>query len=100
MPFADRQGLSDAGSAAVLGVENPCNCPHQGDLNADDVLDLFDVITIIGIAFSGDPDPRDPLCPTTRGDVNYDRVTDTFDVIYLISTVFGGGPNPVDPCAP
>lgn len=77
-----------------------CNCPMQGDINSDTAIDVFDVIGVIGIAFTGDPDPQDPACPKTRSDVNNDGVTDVFDVIYLIATAFSGGPNPVDPCVP
>lgn len=75
-----------------------CDCPHQGDTNGDGVIDVFDVIGLIEIAFSGAPDPQDPQCPKTRGDVNSDSVTDVFDVIYLITTAFSGGPDPVNPC--
>jgi len=75
-----------------------CNCPKQGDINGDGVIDVFDVIDAIGIAFSGGTDPWDPACPTTRGDVDNNGVTDVFDVIYLIATAFSGGPGPVDPC--
>jgi hypothetical protein len=64
------------------------------------VLDVFDVVDVIGIAFSGELDPQDSECPKTRGDVNSDGVTDVFDVIYLIATAFSGGPDPVNPCAP
>ncbi|MBI5866987.1 MAG: PKD domain-containing protein [candidate division Zixibacteria bacterium] len=78
----------------------PCNCPMQGDLNSDALIDVFDVIGVIGIAFTGDADPQDSDCPKTRGDANNDGVSDVFDVIYLIATAFSGGPNPVDPCAP
>ncbi len=84
-------------------VEYPCNCIHQGDLaqnRGDGVIDVFDVIAEIAIAFSGEPDLYDPFCPTTRGDVNNDTVTDVFDVIYLIDHAFSGGPTPADPCNP
>ena len=77
-----------------------CNCPKQGDINGDAVIDVFDVIGVIGIAFSGDPDPQDAGCPKTRGDVDNNGVTDVFDVIYIIATAFSGGPNPVNPCGP
>ncbi|MBI5868320.1 MAG: HYR domain-containing protein [candidate division Zixibacteria bacterium] len=77
-----------------------CVCPKQGDINGDGVIDVFDVIQVIGIAFSGYADPFDPGCPITRGDVNNNGIVDVFDVIYLISTAFQNGPFPVDPCAP
>ncbi len=78
----------------------PCLCDHQGDINSDLAIDVFDVIGVIGIAFSGDPDVHDPLCPATRGDVNFDSAVDVFDVIYLIAAAFSGGANPVNPCTP
>ena len=82
------------------GAVKVCDCPLQGDINADLAIDVIDVGDVIGIAYSGDPDPQDAACPTTRCDVNNDGTTDTFDVIYLIATAFSGGPNPIDPCAP
>lgn len=75
-----------------------CNCPKQGDINGDGILDVFDVIGLIDIAFGGATDPEDANCPKTRGDVDNNGVTDVFDVIYLIATAFSGGPDPVDPC--
>lgn len=77
-----------------------CVCDLQGDINADLVIDVFDVIDLIGVAFSGGVDPHDPFCPATRGDVNDDGATDVFDVIYLIATAFSGGAPPVNPCTP
>ncbi len=82
----------------TIVVQSACQCPRQGDINSDDVIDVFDVIGVIGIAFSGDFDPQDPGCPAKRGDVNNDTVTDVFDVIYLIATAFSGGAPPVNPC--
>ena len=87
-----------------VGGNTQCSCPSQGDIaerpSGNGVIDVFDVIEIIGIAFSGSPDIQDPQCPKTRGDVDNNGVTDVFDVIYLIATAFSGGPNPVNPCGP
>jgi uncharacterized membrane protein len=79
-------------------LNSGCNCALQGNINGDAVIDVFDVIGEISITFSGQTDPQDAPCPTTRGDVNNDGVTDVFDVIYLIATAFSGGPEPVNPC--
>jgi hypothetical protein len=78
----------------------PCDCSHQGDINGDGVIDVFDVIDVINIAFTGGADPHDPDCPQTRGDVDNNGVTDVFDVVYIIRTAFFGGASPVDPCGP
>lgn len=77
-----------------------CDCSKQGDINGDLALNVFDVIGAIGIAFSGEPDPQDAGCPTTRGDDDNNGVTDAFDVIYLTATAFSGGPDPINPCTP
>jgi hypothetical protein len=77
-----------------------CNCPHQGDIASDGVIDVFDVIGLIDIAFSGGTDIHDPGCPRTRADVDNNGVPDVFDVIYIIATAFSGGAMPVDPCGP
>ncbi|MBI5868657.1 MAG: cadherin-like domain-containing protein [candidate division Zixibacteria bacterium] len=99
--FRVNDGNINSNTATMrITVTSTCNCPMQGDINGDLSIDVFDVIGVIGIAFSGDPDPQDPQCPITRGDVNNDLVTDVFDVIYLIATAFSGGSNPVDPCVP
>jgi hypothetical protein len=79
-------------------VAPPCDCPDQGDINGDGVIDVFDVIDAIAVAFTGGTDPKDPNCPTSRTDVNNDGLADVFDVIYLIATAFTGGAGPIDPC--
>jgi hypothetical protein len=88
------------GQGFWYGASGGCDCPHQGDITSDAVIDVFDVIGLIDIAFSGGTDIHDPGCPTTRADVDNNGVADVFDVIYIIATAFSGGPNPVDPCNP
>jgi len=66
-------------------VAPPCDCPLQGDINGDAVIDVFDVIEAISVAFSGGTDPKDLSCPTSRTDVNNDGAADVFDVLYLIA---------------
>ena len=61
------------------------------------VVDVFDVIAEIGVAFGGAPAPvQDPNCPTNRGDVRTGpgdppNVVDVFDVIRMIEIAFSGG---------
>ena len=78
-----------------------CNCNQQGDVVADSVPDVFDVVGLIDYAFSGGTQPpNDPNCPhVDRGDVNCDGVDDVFDVVGLIDFVFSGGTPPCNPCA-
>jgi subtilisin family serine protease len=88
----------DFAPATITMVAPPCDCPEQGDINGDGVIDVFDVIEAIAVAFSGGTDPKDPNCPASRTDVNNDGLADVFDVIYLIATAFTGGNSPIDPC--
>jgi hypothetical protein len=62
----------------------------RGDLNADGVYDVFDVVMLIDHIFSGAAPPY----PDFIADANCDGVPDVFDVIYLIDYVFSGGPIP------
>lgn len=97
--YVASDGQANSNTATIrITVTNGCNCPNQGDINGDAAIDVFDVIAVIGIAFSGEPDPQDPSCPKTRGDVNNDGATDVFDVIYLIATAFSSSASPVNPC--
>ena len=78
-----------------------CDCAHHGDLNGDNVIDVFDLSQLIDYVFGGYPiPPTDQGCPhVDRGDVNCDGGDDVFDVIYLNDYLFGSGPAPCDPCA-
>jgi len=96
----------DMGAGFWYGVGG-CNCPLQGDVNppppqsppGDGVVDVFDVIQEIAIAFSGGADYTDPACPRSRGDVNNDGFVDVFDVIQEIAVAFSGG-FVCNPCTP
>jgi hypothetical protein len=91
----------------VTAEGEPCMCPSQGDVNppppadppGDGMVDVFDVIQEIAIAFSDGVDITDPMCFTSRGDVNNDGYVDVLDVIQIIAMAFSGG-IACDPCIP
>jgi hypothetical protein len=83
----------------VRAEDGCCDCPSQGDVNSDGVVDVFDVMQEIAIAFRGGVDITDPSCPRSRGDVNNDAVVDVFDVIQIIAVAFSGGVV-CNPCTP
>lgn len=94
------QGLVPAFTKGVVTIVS-CDCPNQGDVNGDGVLDLFDVLIVLDYQFSGGPQPPiDPGCPAVdRGDVNCDGYNSyLFDAIYLINHIFINGPPPCNPC--
>ena len=61
-----------------------------GDVNADAVVDVGDVVYLINYLFKNGPAPN----PIQSGDVNSDAVVDVGDVVYLINYLFKGGPSP------
>jgi hypothetical protein len=93
------QQIIDIFAARGIDVSALCDCPHQGDVINDNFIDVFDVIQVIAIAFSGGSDFTDPACPTSRGDVNNDGAADVFDVIQIIAVAFSGG-TVTNPCTP
>ncbi|MBI5868970.1 MAG: hypothetical protein HZB43_11915 [candidate division Zixibacteria bacterium] len=62
-------------------------------MNDDCATDVFDIIALIDVVFSG---AQPPLSPD-QGEVNCIPGSDVFDVIYLIEHVFSGGPVPCGP---
>ncbi len=72
-------------------------CQFKGDVNADDAIDISDVVYIIQWIFSEGPAP---IPAPLSGDVNCDDFTDISDCVYLIAYIFSGGPAPCGPCYP
>ena len=62
----------------------------RGDANADQIIDVGDVVYLINYLFKGGATPY-PLC---SGDCNCDVVVDVGDVVYLINYLFKNGPVP------
>jgi len=93
----DGQAISNTATIR-LTVAAGCDCPKQGDLTGDGVINVNDVLAIIKIAFTNGTDIQDPLCPKTRSNVNNSGPVDVNDVLYLIKTAFSNGPPPINPC--
>jgi len=63
-----------------------------GDANASGVVDIDDVIHLIGYIFVNGPEPR----PMAAGDANCSSAVDIDDIIYIIGYIFVSGPFPCD----
>lgn len=63
-----------------------------GDANADETVDLGDVVHLIGYLYKNGPPPAPPLA----GDVNRDGIVNLGDVVYLISYLYKSGPPPCE----
>lgn len=62
----------------------------RGDLNADGLIDVGDVVYLINYLFKSGPPPN----PMLTGDANCDSLVDVGDVVYLINYLFKSGPAP------
>ena len=68
-------------------------CIHEyinGDVNADSVINLGDVVYLISYLYKGGPEPS----PVEAGDCNCDGIVDVGDIVYLVSYLYKGGPPP------
>jgi len=63
----------------------------RGDVNADGVVDIGDVVYLINYLYRDGPPPV-PISQV--GDVNCDGVVDLGDVLYLINYLYKNGPPP------
>ncbi len=66
-----------------------------GDANRDKIVDIGDVMYLIGYLFKSGPLPK----PLAAGDANGDCIVDIGDVMYLIGYLFKAGPIPKMGCA-
>jgi hypothetical protein len=64
--------------------------PELGDVNADGVVDIGDVVYLVNYLYRGSPSP----VPTPVGDTNCDGVVDIGDVVRLIGYLYRGEPPP------
>jgi len=67
-----------------------------GDVNADGIIDLADIIYLLNYLFKNGLPPVPDIC---SGDVNDDEITSVGDVVYLMNYLFKGGPQPVGCCS-
>jgi hypothetical protein len=65
-----------------------------GDVNADHITNISDVVYLIAYIFSGGPAPN----PLVSGDVNCSSNVNISDAVYLINYIFAGGSPPCAAC--
>jgi len=82
------------GAADVERIIIRVGVPFCGEANGDGILDLGDLVFLIGFLYKGGQ-PPDPLC---KGDANCDGITQISDVVALINYLFRSGPVPCLDC--
>ncbi len=66
-----------------------------GDANTDCLVNISDVVFLIGYIFASGEEPFRP----DVADCNADCQVDLADAVYLINYIFGEGPKPIEGCA-
>lgn len=82
-----------AGNISAPSVSHRYAVYKVGDINFDCILNVIDVVQMIGVAFRGDPLP----VPPGRAELLCNPPTDVTDVVRLIDVVFRNG---APPCGP
>jgi hypothetical protein len=88
----------NAGSVVEAGVDafdvKVYECgPPLGDVNADGVISIEDIVYLINYLYINGPEPA--CMPITYcGDITADGLVDVSDVIYLLNYLFVNGPPP------
>lgn len=79
-----------------------CDCSAIGDLNSDGVMNIFDVVEMVDIAFRNQPPPPNTQnCPlVTLADANCDGTVGIVDVVVIVGVAFRNTDERCDPCAP
>jgi hypothetical protein len=74
---------------SVTGINTICE-RVRGDANGDGIVDLGDIVYLVGYLYKGGPAPD----PVEAGDCNCDGIVNLGDVVYLVSYLYKGGPPP------
>lgn len=81
-----------SGSRGVFKtVYSPFCSAIAGDVNANGLVNLVDIIFLVNFVFKGGTEPN----PTCRGDANGNSSVNLTDIIYLVNFVFKGGQAPL-----
>lgn len=86
----------ECGAADTTEVTLRVGFPFCGDLTADGLIDLGDLIYLVSYLYKSGPAPE-PVC---RGDANCDEVVNVSDVVRLTNYLYRSGPSPCFDCYP
>ena len=88
--------LNSVVSSSGEGVVYVCPLPNiPGDITADGIVDISDLVGLVDFIFTGGPPP---IPYELAGDLTCDVQVDISDLVGLVDFIFTGGPPPCDPC--
>jgi hypothetical protein len=83
-------GISESSNYVVKAGYVHASQVSRGDVNADGIVNLGDVVYLVSYLYQGGPEPR----PPETGDINSDGAVNVGDVVYLVGYLYKGGPPP------
>ena len=63
---------------------------NRGDLNADGIVNVGDVVYLVNYLYRGGSEP----CPVEAGDVTCDGIVNVGDIVFLVNYLYRGGAPP------
>lgn len=85
-------GLSESDNYGVEAGFVYASHVNRGDLNADGIVNVGDVVYLVNYLYRGGSEP----CPVEAGDVTCDGIVNVGDVVFLVNYLYRGGDPP--PC--
>jgi len=89
-------GAAGSGSCACL----PCFADPMPNPVCDGVVNVFDVVAAVDVAFRAGTPVTDAGCPRERTDVDCNGVTNVFDVVKFVDVAFRAGDPALAFCNP
>jgi hypothetical protein len=83
-------GISESDTLVIEAGFVHASSIRRGDVNADRVVNVGDVVYLVNYLYRGGPEP----CPVEAGDVNCDGVVNVGDIVLLVNYLYRGGPPP------
>jgi len=103
-PDTDADGVCDSvDNCPYFANPGQVGCPFHGDPKPDGVLNVYDVVLTVDVAFRNGGAIIDSTCPHApagRTDVDCNGLTNVIDLVRIIDVAFRGAPrNFCNPCA-
>ncbi len=99
--FLDPRCVNCDSSGTCPPAAVPCSCPCHADPSCDSiVVDIRDVVDVIGVAFRGNQPQGQSSCPFADTDTDCTGSTNVIDVVKTVDVAFRGADPAIVFCTP